>query len=315
MKLLSSFIVALITASARCDDDKAPFNPGDGDRGLRVGDPVVFGPQPPLTSSRTFGINIVTTTPTITFGGPVGCGSGLPPIISDLRADPGDRQVTLYWSSPPNGACIRAYQVTAYPLSSGDERMLTAPSVYTTTSYSLTVRDLQNGVRYRFEVLALNDNGRSAIAATEATPYDISDGTQGGLFCLSGLTPGAPVNLRAQPRDGSVYVCWNGPRECVDEYEVEATPVGTAAFRMNNLLRSPGGCLEVKGLTNGVQYQITVTSTSRTLGQGGSSSIYATPRATPPPTGASSSGGGAWNLQDLANLAANGGFPEFFRGQ
>ena len=71
------------------------------------------------------------------------------------------------------------------------------------------MEELDNGLRYRFEVRAVNMQGEGAVATVMATPS---------------AKPSAPRNLSATPGDAEVTLTWDPPSEdggsAIERYEL-----------------------------------------------------------------------------------------------
>ena len=159
----------------------------------------------------------------------------LPPSVPlNLRAAPGDGQVTLTWDAPESdgGLDIERYEVRVD--GSGD---------WTSVGLDLqvTVMDLTNGQLYEFEVRAVNAHDAGAAATVTVTPA---------------LPPSAPLNLRAAPDDGEVTLTWEAPESdgglAIERYEYRVDRGGE--WIDTKLVRR----VTVKDLTNGRSYTFEV---------------------------------------------------------
>ena len=116
----------------------------------------------------------------------------------DLRATPGDRQVTLNWKTPSHtgASAITRYEYQHTTTGSAFDDTWTEVSGTTVTISSLT-----GATSYTFRVRAVNGEGESYPTQVSVTPYD-------------GPTPepGAPTNLRATSGDHQVTLSWETPR-------------------------------------------------------------------------------------------------------
>ena len=133
----------------------------------------------------------VTATPALT-----------PSMPRNLRAAPGDREVTLTWDAPESagGLDIERYEYQVdgsgdwVPVAGSDRRV--------------KVPGLTNGRSYTFEVRAVNAHGDGEAATVTATPA---------------LSPSAPLDLTATPGDGEVRLTWKAPESAggfgIERYE------------------------------------------------------------------------------------------------
>src|SRR6185295_13404632 len=88
-----------------------------------------------------------------------------------IAASPGDRQATVYWQRPDGdgGSALTAYTVSASP----GGRAVTVPGHQTFA----TLTGLDNGVTYRFAVVAANGVGPGPASAPfgDAVPFGLPD--------------------------------------------------------------------------------------------------------------------------------------------
>ena len=109
-----------------------------------------------------------------------------------ISAVSGNTLAVVSWKSPMNsgGSAVTSYTVTSIP----------GNLTCTTSTTSCSVTNLDNGLTYRFTVVALNNAGTSAVSSMSnyVTPG----------FAI----PFAPTQLRAKEYpDGSVQLSWNIP--------------------------------------------------------------------------------------------------------
>ena len=197
--------------------------------------------------------------------------SGAPAAPIELVAAPGDRQVGLRWQPPP----AAAFPVSAYEYRwgeapvAGEGEAAGTPTAFgqwarSGSSRAVTVGGLTNGVRYVFEVRAVNRVGGGVAATAVATPAG---------------TASAPLALEAQPADGEVRLTWEAPADS------GGLPVTAYAYRF----RADGSrfgdwqpaddfSAVVQGLTNGVRYLFEVRAETGT-GAGLAASVGGTPVA------------------------------------
>ncbi|WP_164019413.1 fibronectin type III domain-containing protein [Pyxidicoccus trucidator] len=238
------------------------------------GDAKVSG----ATTSATVGglTNGVAYTVTVTAENVVGTRESAPSVAvvprkalgrpRDIRATPGNQQVTLNWTAPEDtGLALSAYTVT---VRSGE----TVVTTQQTSDNLLTLTGLTNGTPYGFIVQASNGDGQGLAAeAVMATPRTVPSAP-----VLAGLSPsdrriivyiiasesdgGSPitsyrVNLRGVSGEGNLT--FEAPPTSEREFQVEAT-----------------------GLRNGVEYEVTVTAINEA---GASTSEAVTTSATTTP--------------------------------
>ncbi|KAL4438230.1 hypothetical protein ABPG77_010591 [Micractinium sp. CCAP 211/92] len=206
-----------------------------------------------------------------------GCADLPPSPPTELKAVPGDGNVTLTFGRPSNGACVSEYQVTVLPVDASTTRSAPPPR-QSTQQFSVTIAGLDNGQQYKFFVKAYAAKYRGGgEAQVVAAPI---------AACDPSALPLAPTALRATPGIANVTLCWaptaNGG--CVDEWRVaiqavqqsgqRATP---AAYKRYN----QGGCVTIAELAPGQLYTFSVQAYSAALKSGAYASVQATPLAPP----------------------------------
>ena len=183
----------------------------------------------------------------------------------DLKASPGNREVTLTWQEPAyNGG----FSVTRYEYrtdGTGDWTSVVLAREVTLLTDGTGTR-LTNGRRYGFEVRAVNDRGESEAAAVSATPA---------------TKPSAPRMLEATPGDRLVALTWLAPENnggaAIIRYEYRVDGSGD--------WNDAGTALETiatEGLVNGRQHTFAVRAVN-TQGESGEATVMATPVGTPSP--------------------------------
>jgi len=132
-----------------------------------------------------------------------------------LRAEPGDREVSLRWQPPAaflDGAPASG-EIRYTILRGGEDGPLTAVTTAPVAGTTYTATGLANDTAYRFAVQAVRVEGASAAkgpvsAAVAATP-------------LNTRPPQPPGNLVAIPAGTSVRLGWNpSPAEDLAEYAI-----------------------------------------------------------------------------------------------
>lgn len=202
----------------------------------------------------------------------------------------GDRQATVSWTPPASdgGAPITGYSVTAAPGG--------ASCVAAGTDTSCTVNGLTNGGTYTFRVTATNAAGSSAPSAATSTTI------------LANGEPDPPAAPSVIAGSGSVDVSWLPPADggsAITGYTVTSAPDGKTCTAV-----PPTTNCTVTGLTNGTDYNFTVTATNA-LGTSDQSNVSkdATPGDPPakPNAPTASAGNGAatvsWTAPDPGTSA------------
>lgn len=175
-------------------------------------------------------------------------GSTVPAVPTGVQATPGDGKVALSWSAPVNngGAAIDYYVL----YQDGVE-------VARPTGTLAVVSNLVNGVQYNFTVAAHNSVGIGPhSAAVTATPS------------ATVTVPGAPGGLTVTPGDEEAYLSWAAPGNnggvTIDHYVVYRDGV--------DVLHTSETFATISGLSNGFQYNFTV-SAHNSAGEGPRSSL------------------------------------------
>ena len=108
------------------------------------------------------------------------------------------------------------------PLDAANTRSFFGPAL-STPDYQVTIRQLENGVPYKFTVRAIAakyPNNANAAASVVATPAPSS------VPCTPLAYPSPVRNLRATPQPAAALICFDAPfGGCVDEYRITVTPL------------------------------------------------------------------------------------------
>ena len=189
-----------------------------------------------------------------------------PDMPDNLQANPGDGEVTLFWDKS-NDATIFEYVVTV--INSDDERSSILPLSFFSNqagdSNEVTIINKENDVEYTFELRAGNASGRSEAATVVATPIRVP--------------AAAPTGLTATPGDGQVRLSWIDPDDdTITRYELSSDGGETFSAISGSDARTISHT--VTGLINGTAYTF-VLRPLNAAGNGGSSSLRATPLAVP----------------------------------
>ena len=167
----------------------------------------------------------------------------------------------ISWNAPSNdgGSPVTSYRL-AYQFMDGS-----GDTVSTPTATHQDISDMIPGTQYRISVEARNTHGH---------------GSQATITPFAALMASAPTGLQLTPGDGTVQADWTAPSDAVSTgvtgYHVEASANGysTVTADVTDVTAS------LSGLTNGVNYTVTVASVN-TGGAGGSVSSTATPAGLP----------------------------------
>lgn len=158
---------------------------------------------------------------------------GLPTAPVGLDIDSGDGEATLTWEAPlsDGGSDIDYYIIYQDGTAIGN-----------TTDLTFTITGLDNGHMYHFTVAAHNSEGTGPVSGTvTAIPSTVS-------------TPDAPTDLTVTAGDGSATISWSAPDDDggadIDYYVIYVNGAPVA--------RSYDTTATLTGLTNGVNYTITV---------------------------------------------------------
>jgi hypothetical protein len=193
-----------------------------------------------------------------------------PANVTGLTATPGDRQIALAWTNPPDpdfaGVRIRRGTVTfpATPTS--------GTQVYDGAGTSFLDTGLTNGVTYYYTAFAYDGSGNFASGAlVSAVPAD-------------GIPPGPVTNLTVTPGNQQNQLTWTNPTD-PDFLQVRiqrsttgfpATPTsGTTVYEAS----SPS-YLDT-GLTNGTTYYYSVFAQDTSLNYSAPAQVSGTPSAPP----------------------------------
>ena len=228
-----------------------------------------------LTNGTTFEFQLRAVNPT---------GAGLPsatvtatpraPLAAPagLRATPASGEVTLNWNFSGN---VSRFE-TRWRSSGSWSRWITVPR----SARKHTVTGLANGIAYRLELRAVNQNGPGPAAGVSATPVANIPARTTGLTALSG--------------DGEIILSWRSPRDpAITRWEFRHQ-VWTPDHYTHQFIQGPwtpwtampGASAatrswRVTGLTNGTIYSIEV----RAVGAGGaglpSDGVLETPHPLP----------------------------------
>lgn len=182
----------------------------------------------------------------------------------------GNQTVDLSWSRPldPSSGAITGYSVFVTQLPGGPETRVDVAGVDT---LSTQLTGLNNGTRYLFKVVAVNNSGDGPLSnVVSATPSSV---------------PGTP-NVTATPGPDRVDLSWIAPPDggsLIDGYLIQYREVGSPTWQTLPL-RGTGTNTSVTSLNNGVDYEFRVAATNRN-GTGPFGLALAQPESPPEFTG------------------------------
>ena len=214
--------------------------------------------------------------PTVALTIPV---EGAPSAPRGLTAESGDQSATLTWGAPADdgGTAIVRYELRYQETGGSYGSWGTVPGG--ASARSATVRNLDNGKSYEFQVRAFN-----GISPGEATTASAT---------LAESAPGTPSGLTATGGDESVTLNWSAPGDGGSQilrYEYRYAASGETWSEWMTV--SGGGnarSVAVSGLTNGTLYGFQVRAVN-SVDAGEASQATATPgRAPTAPTGLAAS--------------------------
>ena len=203
----------------------------------------------------------------------------VPGAPTGLTAESGDQSATLTWGPPADdgGTAIVRYELRYRETggSYGSWRTVSGGA----SARSATVRNLDNGTSYEFQVRAFNGISPGHAATASAT--------------LAESAPGAPSGLTATGGDESVTLNWSAPGDGGSQilrYEYRYAASGETWSEWMTV--SGGGnarSVAVSGLTNGTLYGFQVRAVN-SVDEGEAAQATATPgRAPSAPTGLAAS--------------------------
>ena len=188
----------------------------------------------------------------------------------NLTATAGVGSVDLAWDAPTsNGGSTLTDYIVQYKASA--DASWTTFADGTSTTRTATISTLTNGTVYLFRVAATNAAG----TGTESTSVSATPKT----------TPGAPTSLSATIGDEFVSLTWTAPADnggsAITDYIVEYKRTADSTWLTYNDGTRTLPSVTVPSLTNMVEYEFRITSVN-VVGSGGlSSTVAATPMATP----------------------------------
>ena len=204
---------------------------------------------------------------------------GAPSAPTGLTAESGDQSATLTWGAPADdgGTAIVRYEFRYRETGGSYGSWRTAPGG--ASARSATVRNLDNGTSYEFQVRAFNGISPGHAATASAT--------------LAESAPGAPSGLTAAGGDESVTLNWSAPEDGGSQilrYEYRYGATGETWGEWMTVSGSGSARrVAVSGLTNGTLYGFQVRAVN-SIDAGEAAEATATPgRAPTAPTGLAAS--------------------------
>jgi fibro-slime domain-containing protein/RHS repeat-associated protein len=205
-------------------------------------------------------------------------------------ADAGDHQATVYWTAAAGGgSSLASYRVTALP--GGASITVPGDRVFAILS------GLDNGVAYRFSVIAAGGTGESPASAPsgEVVPFGL---------------PAAPSAVQGTRGNGTALVTWSAPASdggrAITGYTVIASPGDLASA-----VPAGGTSRLITGLANGTAYTFRVEAVNQAgPGAPSTASTAVTPATVPgEPTAVQAVAGGGQATVSWTAPAADGGSP------
>jgi len=205
------------------------------------------------------------------------------PLAPSVTAVAGNASATVNVSSAA-GTCISGGSISCYlvPAGSPSYTVTSSPGgiVVTSSSPSVVVSGLTNGVSYNFKATMTTNTGTSVASAASNTVTPVAPVT----------VPGAPTGVSATAGNSSSTVTFAAPSNNggapITSYRVTSSPGGFSAV-------GNGSPITVTGLTNGTAYTFTVTA-ANSAGTGAASGLSNSVTPTSPTTTISLVSG--WNL-------------------
>lgn len=228
--------------------------------------------------------------PTITTQGGTGGGDTTPPEIpTNIQGTPGDGQVTLTWTDPPDADLnrIEIYRTDSIaPVLIGAE----LPGVETHTDTGLS-----NGTEYEYNLVSVDDSENSSVfsASVFVTPQAAGDTTP----------PATPTNFQVTGGDAQVTLTWTDPADAdltqVVIYRSVFDGVDSTDFVLHDTVAPGVESYLDSGLTNGFTYSYYLEAEDEV----GNASSPTTP-AGATPTGTGGGGGGDETLVPSVVISA-----------
>ncbi len=167
------------------------------------------------------------------------------PAIGTIES--GDGQLTVSWNAPAWGGVATSYDLRHRPAGG---IWTTVDPAWTSGTHEYTIGSLVNGTAYEVEVRAVNGAGDGpwSDTATE-TPATV---------------PGKPAITAVTPRDEALKLKWSAPSSdggwTITRYEIAYRKTTESNWETVDFDWQPGKALTttIDGLTNGVDYWVTI---------------------------------------------------------
>lgn len=206
---------------------------------------------------------------------------GPPSNVTNLVAEARLRSVRLIWG--PCGS-DHGSPVQGYIIHWGVKGEGLGEGVDVGTNRSIDVTDLEPGIEYTFQVVAVNSMGEGPSALVDSTPLDL---------------PGPVDDLEIQAGDGILLLEWSAPADGGSPVTGYVVKRGVSRDDLRPLADVPAGASEHRDedVQNSVLYWYQVIAVSE-LGEGSKGpAVSATPVGPPgPPTGLNITCGDGWVL-------------------
>ncbi len=188
-----------------------------------------------------------------------------PANLTNLSAAPGDEQVTLSWTNPPDADLLSIWmrrKVGAFPVDHRDGALVLDQAALPSATLSFVDTDLQNGTEYFYAIFSVD---QALNCHPSQHPIVEGENALRATPLLDVTAPGTTTSLQVVPGDGSAIISWQNPQDpdlaLVSLLRKQGSaPTGlsdaaavTVAARSNP---TPGGSERVTdtGLTNGLTY-------------------------------------------------------------
>jgi chitodextrinase/uncharacterized protein YjbI with pentapeptide repeats len=181
-----------------------------------------------------------------------------PAAVSDLNGIPGNGQIMLAWTDPPDS------DLDHIEITWNGERETSPKSAAVNRANRVTIKNLSNGTAYTFSVTAVDATGnRSDSKTLTETPSGAPDTPPGDVAFLTGI-----------PDNGQVRLSWTDPPD-KDLFSIEITwtPGGTAVQSVS----AGAETYTATGLNNGTAYTFSVTAVDAAGQKSGGQTVRATP--------------------------------------
>jgi hypothetical protein len=175
----------------------------------------------------------------------------VPDAIADLAATVQDGAVSLTWTVPVSTPTLISHQLQYKKQLDSTWTTFTGTIATGSTSASATVTELDNGVVYNFEVVAVNAVGSSPVASVSATPFAL---------------PGAVTNFAAANAGSRVSLSWGAPSSnggsAITDYAVQYRLASSSTWLTYTDGVSTSLSANVTGLSVGQSYVFQVAATT-----------------------------------------------------